>query len=348
MPKKIGRLNHLQTLSHFVVGEKCGSDIKELNNLNHLQGKLCISGLEHVINPTDAAEANMKAKKNLEELKLSYSVNFKLNNNGGALDVLEVLQPNSNLKRLTVEDYNGKCFPNWLRGYHLPNLVSFKLKNCGLCSQLPPLGQLPCLKELSISHCDGIKTIGEEFYDNNNSTSLLPFRSLEFLEFEKMGNWEEWVCLEGFPLLEKLCIRECPELKRVPPQHLHYLQKLEISKCNKLEECLCLEGSPLLENVSINNCSKLKVTIPKGDSMIELDLRKCDRILVNGLSTGLKKFVLCENRYTEFSEEQNLVNCSVLEELKFDLRGFVKCPSLDLRCYNSLHQSSISRVVRLP
>ncbi|KAK2386145.1 putative disease resistance RPP13 protein [Trifolium repens] len=338
MPKKIGRLNNLQTLSHFVVGEKCGSDIKELNDFNHLQGKLCISGLEHVINPTDAAEANMKAKKNLEELKLSYRVNFKLNNNGGALNVLEVLQPNSNLKRLTVEDYNGKCFPNWLRGYHLPNLVSLKLMNCGLCSQLPPLGQLPCLKELSISNCDGINIIDKEFYDNNNSTSLLPFRSLEVLKFEQMSNWEEWLCLEGFPMLKELCITKCPELKRVPPQHLPSLQKLQMSECNKLEECSCLEGSPLLENVSINNCSKLKVTIPKGDSMIELDLWKCDRISVNGLSTGLKKFVLWENRYTEFSKEQNLLNCSVLEELKFDLRGF---PSLDLRCYNSLRRLSI-------
>ncbi|WJX36747.1 hypothetical protein P8452_24592 [Trifolium repens] len=280
----------------------------------------------------------MKAKKNLEELKLSYRVNFKLNNNGGALNVLEVLQPNSNLKRLTVEDYNGKCFPNWLRGYHLPNLVSLKLMNCGLCSQLPPLGQLPCLKELSISNCDGINIIDKEFYDNNNSTSLLPFRSLEVLKFEQMSNWEEWLCLEGFPMLKELCITKCPELKRVPPQHLPSLQKLQMSECNKLEECSCLEGSPLLENVSINNCSKLKVTIPKGDSMIELDLWKCDRILVNGLSTGLKKFFLWENRYTEFSKEQNLLNCSVLEELMFDLKGF---PSLDLCCYNSLRSLEI-------
>jgi Leucine-rich repeat (LRR) protein len=51
----------------------------------------------------------------------------------------------------------------------------------------------------------------------------------------------------------------------------------------------------------------------------------------------LKRFVLWENRYTEFSEEQALVNCTVLEELSFDLRGFVvKHPSLDLLCYNSL------------
>jgi hypothetical protein len=201
------------------------------------------------------------------------------------------------------------------------------LNNCGLCSQFPPLGQLPCLKELSISNCDGIKTIGKEFLYDDNSTSLLPFRSLEVLKFKQMGNWEEWLCLEGFPLLKKLCIRKCPKLKRVPPQHLSSLQKLKMSKCNKLEECLCLEGSPLLEYVSIQKCSKLKraplpqhlpslqklnirdcerleISIPKGDSIIELYLEKCDRILVNGLSAGLERFVLSENcYYTWFSVE---------------------------------------------
>ncbi|KAK2386150.1 putative disease resistance RPP13 protein [Trifolium repens] len=317
MPKKIGRLNHLQTLSHFVVGEDSGSDIKELDNLNHLQGKLCISGLKHVINPEDAAIANMKDKKHLEELEVNYSDSFEVNNNGRELDVLEALQPNSNLKRLTVEHYNGKCFPNWLRGYHLPNLVSLKLMNCGLCSQLPPLGQLPCLKELSISNCDGIKTIGKEFLYDDNSTSLVPFRSLEVLKFEKMDNWEEWLCLEGSPLLKKLCISECPKLKSAPlPQHLPSLQKLQITDCKMLE-----------------------ASIPKGDNIEELDLMRCDLISVNELPTNLKRFVLWGNRYTEFSKEQNLLNCSVLEELMFYLRVF---PSLDLRCYNSLRRLSIS------
>ncbi|KAK2440168.1 putative disease resistance RPP13 protein [Trifolium repens] len=363
MPKKIGSLNHLQTLSHFVVGENSGSDIKELNNLNLLQGKLCISGLKYVINPANVVEANMKDKKHLEELIVHYSVSFEVNNPGRGLNVLEALQPNSNLKKLTIKNYNGNRFPNWLRDFHLPNLVSLKLESCELCLHLPPLGQLPCLKELSISHCDRIKIVGEDFYDNN-STSVLPFRSLEFLEFEKMDNWEEWLCFEGFPLLKKLCIRECPKLKRVLPQNFPSLQELKISGCHKLEECLCLEGSPLLENVSIRDCSKLKRVLPqhlpslqklkivrckmmeasirKGDSMIELVLWKCYRILVNGLSSRLKKFVLWKNRYTEFSVELNLVNCSVLEELEFDLRGFVvKRPSLDLRCYNSLRDLSI-------
>jgi hypothetical protein len=140
------------------------------------------------------------------------------------------------------------------------------------------------------------------------------------LEISDCNKLEECLCLEGSPLLKEVYIRDCPNLKRVPlPQHFPSLQKLKIVDCKMLE-----------------------ASIPKGDSMIELHLQKCDRILVNGLFTGLKKFVLCENRYTEFSEEEYLVNCTVLEKLEVDLRGFVKHPSLDLRCYNSLRSLSIT------
>ncbi|KAK2440161.1 hypothetical protein QL285_011603 [Trifolium repens] len=363
IPKNIGKLTKLQSLPYFTVEEQNGSVLKELEKLNNLHGRIDIEGLGNVIDPADAAMANLKDKMYLEELHMNFCERIEEINDSIVernVSVFEALQPSNNLKRHTVEYYNGNSFPNWLNGCHLPNLVSLKLHNCGQCSHFPPLGQLPCLKGLSISRCHGIKIIGEEIYGNNSIS--LPFMSLEVLEFERMGNWEEWLCLEGFPVLKKLCISECPELKRVPPQHLPSLQKLKISKCNKLEECLCLEGSPFLKGVSIRLCSKLRraplpqhlpslqkltiydcemmeASIPKGDSILELDLQKCDRIFVNGLSTCMKKFVLLQNRYTEFSEEENLVNCTILEELRFDLRDF---PSLDLRCYNSLGRLSIT------
>ncbi|CAJ2638904.1 unnamed protein product [Trifolium pratense] len=289
MPKNIGKLNKLQSLPYFIVEEQHGSNIKELEKLNHLHGSIHVEGLGNVIDPADAVMANLKDKKYLEELHMNfYKEREEMNDSivERNLSVLEAFQPNSNLKRLTIVNYNGNSFPNWLRGCDLPNLVSLTLKNC------PKL--------------------------------------------------EECLCLEGSPLLKELYIRECPELKRIPPQHLPSLQKLEISDCNKLEECLCLEGSPLLKELYISDCPMLKISIPKGDSMIELHLERCDRILVNGFSSGLKKFVLEGNRYVEFSEEQNLVKCTVLEELMFDLEGFVvKRPSLDLRCYNSLRKLAI-------
>jgi len=116
--------------------------------------------------------------------------------------------------------------------------------------------------------------IGEEFY--GNSSTNVPFLSLEILKFEEMNNWEEWFCIEGFPLLKELSIRNCPKLKRaLLLQELTSLQKLEIGDCNKLE-----------------------ASIPKYDSIVELDIQRCDRILVNELPTSLKKFVLSGNWYT--------------------------------------------------
>jgi hypothetical protein len=150
---------------------------------------------------------------------------------------------------------------------------------------LPPLGQLPCLKELSISRCDGLKIIGEEFYDNNST--ILPFKSLEVLIFERMYGLEEWLCHEGFPLLKELSIINCPELTRALPQHLPSLQKLKISNCNKLEEWLCLEGFPFLKELSIINCPELKRAMPQHlPSLQILEIFNCKMLEVSILKGG--------------------------------------------------------------
>ena len=52
------------------------------------------------------------------------------------VSVLEALQPNKNLKRLTIENYNGNIFPTWLiRGCDLPKLTSLTLINCSECEE---------------------------------------------------------------------------------------------------------------------------------------------------------------------------------------------------------------------
>ncbi|AES69096.1 putative leucine-rich repeat domain, L domain-containing protein [Medicago truncatula] len=352
----MGKLNNLQTLSYFIVEAHNESDLKDLAKLNHLHGTIHIKGLGNVSDTADAAPLNLK---DIEELHTEF--------NGGReemaesnLLVLEAIQPNSNLKKLNITHYKGSRFPNWLRGSHLPNLVSLQLNGCGLCSCLPPLGQLPSLKKLSVYDCEGIKIIDEDFYDNNST--IVPFKSLQFSIFENMVNWEKWICLR-FPLLKELSIRNCPKLKSTLPQQLPSLQKLCINNCNKLEEWLCLGEFPLLKEISITSCpelkralpqhlpslqkleiidcSKMEATIPKCDNMIELDIQTCDRILVNEFPTSLKRLFLCDNQYTELSMQQNVINFPFLEELGLDWSGSVKCPSLDLRCYNSLWRLSI-------
>jgi len=310
MPKEEGRLNHLQTLTKFVVVEEHGSDIKELAELNQLRGKLSISGLENVINPIDAEEATLKDKKHLEELHIIYNVCALGQINDLTIEremsVLEALEPNSNLNMLTIKHYRGTSFPNWLGGSHLSNLVSLDLRGCEFCSQLPPFGLFPYLNMLSISGCHGIEII-------NSSNG--PFKFLEFLYFENMSNWKEWLCVECFPLLKQLSIRSCPKLQKGLPKNL-----------------------PSLQQLSIFDCQELEASIPKASNIDDLRLVRCKNILINDLPSKLTRVILKGTQLIVSSLEKLLFYNAFLESLcvgDFDC-AILELSSLDLPCYNSL------------
>ena len=54
------------------MGKNGGLRIKELGALPNLRGSLCIPGLENVVDVRDVLEANLKNKKRLTELILSW------------------------------------------------------------------------------------------------------------------------------------------------------------------------------------------------------------------------------------------------------------------------------------
>ncbi|XP_027341801.1 putative disease resistance RPP13-like protein 1 isoform X2 [Abrus precatorius] len=329
MPKQMGRLKHLRTLTCFYIGKHSGFDIEKLGNLNHLQGTLSILKLENVIDPADAMEANMKDKRHLEGLVLNWGDKFgRCRENDDSIierHVLEALQPNSNLKRLTILRYDGTSLPSWFSSSHLPNLVSIKLSESKFCFILPPFGQLPSLKELSISCFYGIEVIGPEFYGNDSSN--IPFRSLETLKFEEMSAWKEWCSCEGhndgegLSCLKELSIRRCPRLRRTLPQHLRSLQKLVICDCQHLE-----------------------VSIPRAANIHELELHKCENILLKDLPSSLKKATLRGSRIIESCLKQILLKNALLENL---IVHDFHCPnlkwsSLDLQSHDSLGNLSIT------
>ncbi|XP_068467033.1 putative disease resistance RPP13-like protein 1 [Phaseolus vulgaris] len=127
-------------------------------------------------------------------------------------DVIENLQPSKYLKKLSIRNYVGKQFPNWLLNNSLPNLVSLVLRNCKSCQRFPPLGLLPFLKKLVISRCYKIVIIDDDFHGNNSCS----FKSLETLAFSFMEHWEKWECQAmtgAFPRLQYLSITVCPKLQ---------------------------------------------------------------------------------------------------------------------------------------
>ncbi|XP_057750864.1 putative disease resistance RPP13-like protein 1 [Arachis stenosperma] len=276
MPPNFGRLKLLRHLTTFIVGKSSGSRISELGALSQLHGLLSIVNLQNVIDATEASGANLMMKTFIDELVFEWTND--VHNLSKEAIVLYNLQPHKNLKRLKIENYGGRTFPEWLGNPLFSNLVSVQLIGCISCLTLPPLGQLNSLKTLLIAKMTWLERVGLEFYGNTNS----PFRVLEVLTFKDMHRWKEWLQIdieECFPSLEELHIQNCPKLTGNLPQRLRSLNKLVIAKCSinslprvpmlrELELFDCdelmslpremMQGNEHVSKVSIYNCSSLK------------------------------------------------------------------------------------------
>ncbi|TYJ36604.1 hypothetical protein E1A91_A05G318000v1 [Gossypium mustelinum] len=249
MPEGMGRLKDLQIVTDFVLGFQARSRINELGKLKHLRGRLSISGLKNVTSAMDAKDANLKDKVDLKKLKLRWGKDNDIDGDSRHdREVLEQLERHTNLEHLVIQSYKGTRFPEWVGHSSFSNIVSLGLHDCKFCISLPPLGQLSSLKSLSMSGLSGVFIVGDEFYGNGHASTKL-FQSLEMLidtrftkkmvttlSFKNRAEWEEWYCWsdEALPLLQELCIRDCPKLTKSLPKHLPCLKKLKIIECEKL------------------------------------------------------------------------------------------------------------------
>ncbi|CAL5380885.1 unnamed protein product [Camellia sinensis] len=262
MPLGIGKLASLQTLSNFIVTENNGHRLRELGNLIYLRGKLCLSGLQNVVVPFDAREANLNDKKGLDVLSMEWSVNSDDSRDGRVeIEVLDMLQPHKDLKELRIKGYLGIRFPTWIGDPLFSNMADLHLDNCGNCATLPPLGQLPSLKKLYIKGMSVLKHVGCEFYGQGG---VQPFPLLEILSFENMPELEDWYTfgdhkeVQPFTLVKYLSIIKCPKLCKMLPTSLPCLNNLKIKDCPKL--CgMMLKDLPCLNNLEISECPQFVV-----------------------------------------------------------------------------------------
>ncbi|WOL19225.1 disease resistance protein RGA3 [Canna indica] len=210
----IGKLTCLQELSEFHVYPKNGCRIGELKNLNELQGSLHIRNLENVRNKEDAIMAHLSEKKYIKALRLQWGASRKIK--ASDADILEGLQPHTNLEELDIINCHDFRAPQWLETNWMLNMKALYLTNCWVWKALPPLGQLPCLRVLKIRDMHAVTKIGCEFYGSGEPKG---FPSLEYMRFENMSEWVEWYGVEDYQLFPSLCmleIRNCPKLKGLP------------------------------------------------------------------------------------------------------------------------------------
>ncbi|XP_024030966.1 putative disease resistance RPP13-like protein 1 isoform X2 [Morus notabilis] len=243
MPPMMRNMKDLQTLCQFVLCKRRGSSIKELGGLPYLSGELEIRKLENVEVVEDVLEANLKDKRYLNKLVYLWSSDDAANESTRHGEVLDALQPHTNVKELRIEGYGGETFSNWVGHRSYTNMVTVRLSNCHHCCLLPPFGQLPSLQILKIYNCRGVERIGAEFYGDGSSNTK-PFRSLKFLKFEDMPAWQEWSIPEGredggcFPSLKHLRIIKCPKLSGSSlPDYLPSIEQVEVEDCPEFLLC---------------------------------------------------------------------------------------------------------------
>ncbi|XP_034695655.1 putative disease resistance protein At3g14460 [Vitis riparia] len=219
LPKGVGRLTSLRTLSGFIVGDENGSDvckIEEIRNLKELR-ELEITGLSKVEDAGEAEKAELKNKKQLSDLTLDFGPLLS-QQPVGMKEVAEALQPHPDLKCLQLSGYQVEEWPRWMMEPSLLQLTHLFLSHYRRCQCLPPLGDLTFLEILKIDFMMKVKYVGGEFL---GSSSKIAFPRLKHLSFAAMSEWENWEVKEEkgrkvMPCLLSLEIDRSPKLTAVP------------------------------------------------------------------------------------------------------------------------------------
>ncbi|XP_047976154.1 disease resistance protein RGA2-like [Salvia hispanica] len=321
LPAEIGSLTSLRTLEYFKVGDENGCKIEELGSLNGLKGKLEISFLERVDSKEVAEKASLSHKSKLLDLCLRWD-EHREGESPTDENVLEGLQPHSNLKMLVIKGFKAKRFPSWTQKMAIENvphgswlplnkLVEIKLFKCSECEEIPMFGQLPNLKSLWLEGLTNVQSINSSFYGLVNEETRVVFPALERLvlvEMPKLTQWEEVEStgasdVKVFPNLQHLEISQCKQLMSFPNHSWSCLKSLIIKGSGsmpfthifktelKLLTELWIEGIDDLEYLP--NC-----LFYNNPNLLELSIRNCSNLreLPDGLDTlnSLEKLIISE------------------------------------------------------
>ncbi|KAG6772953.1 hypothetical protein POTOM_024383 [Populus tomentosa] len=346
MPRGIGKLTSLQTLSCFVVAKKSSSKsemiggLDELSRLNELRGRLEIrvEGYEGGSCISQFEGAKLIDKEYLQSLTVRWDPELDSDSDIDLYDkMLQSLQPNSSLQELRVEGYGGMRFPSWVS--NLSNLASIVLKDCGRLKHIPPLDGIPYLEELSIWRLDDLESIDSEGVGGKGALTFFP--SLKRLVIKNCGRlkgwWKRWsrdemnddrdestieegLIMLSFPRLSSLEIDDCPNLTSMPlfptldeDLYLHNTSSMPLQQTMKMT-------SPVSSSSFIRPLSKLKslvmLSIDDMESLPEVGLQNLSslqQLLI--LGCGRLKSLPLPDQGMHSLQQLDIINCRGLKSL---------------------------------
>ncbi|WVZ85328.1 hypothetical protein U9M48_032269 [Paspalum notatum var. saurae] len=318
LPHGIGQLTELRTLPVFHSSSDASHcSISELGSLHNLRGCLWLSGLESVKAGSKAQEANLKDKHGLQDLTLQWhdgGVDIDVDDDEAdcvvAEQVLESLQPHTNIQELAIRGYKGSTFPAWMQHpSSLPKLISLTLDGCCNCTQLPTMiAHLPSLKFLSVRRMCDVK----QLLSSDDTYGLIKFPSLELLNLWEMYGLEElFEASQGdCPRLRKVCISRCPDLKTLPCTPS--VTELVLHCCHKLPDIPGLVNLASLRIEGFHGVRSFSLPAPTALPVLrKLEIKSC-RLLssVDGLSALTTVQSCMQNRLFLWTSP-----CSVSDQL---------------------------------
>ncbi|KAL8504045.1 hypothetical protein ACS0TY_022689 [Phlomoides rotata] len=272
-PFKIGELTSLKTLSLFIVGDKKGNQLDELEHLN-LGGSLEIKNLESVQDLSIAERANLDQKPNLRDLVLRWKGDSTSPKPTVDEKVLEALEPHPNLITLEIDGFRGCELALWMK--KMANLTRIFIPNCSY-THLSPLGDLPRLKYLYLSDAKALEYIVEE-----SETPCTKFASLEALglnDLPELKGWSKEEMVDMFPNLQRL---ELANVSAEEIKNLHHLRRLSIAYDHDLVSLpQGLQHIPSLQSLSLKalpQLTSLPDWLPNLASLTELNIEDCPEI----------------------------------------------------------------------
>ncbi|KAL9673759.1 hypothetical protein QQ045_030021 [Rhodiola kirilowii] len=331
LPPGIGKLKNLQMLGRYIVAEGIDCGLSELSGLN-FRGVLRIEDLDKVNDVKAVENLNIGNKENLHSLKLYWK---KCPESATGSDgriryemmgkVLDGLSPPEKLKRLSLSQYQGFEFPEWIM--QTRQLTKISLKNVDNCGYIPPLWKLPCLEVLVLR---GMKMLKCFFNNNDYDVGMVLFPALQLLEITSMPNLKGWTATGlnriVFPKVCQLKVRRCDQLEVLPS--CPTLQRLQITQTPNMNLEPFPEGNSLT-SFSLYDFSREVFPTGYVGSLKALEfLELWNMPLLKSISTEIK----CLSKLRNFS----IHSCPQLRSLPQGLKNLSALENLSIVCVRSL------------